>query len=426
MSKTTPTPPAQSGQIESPNPFELFWEQNKKLVNILIFGIVLAIVGNYAWKEMQLRKVNQLWGGLASSTGLDKGYAEDGSMMSFVQDNAQYMGFYRSMTISELVSSLSSQMSGLEQSALEAELTRVKGTAAEPLVVWAMAVRAAGNEDWDAAKKHAKALKDGFPKHFLCSTSDYPVQWREEIVKKDKKEDEDKKPKKDEKPEYKPAVSGSMVDLFVAHISREQAFRAANKRFYENVAPDSKETVTFTFKMDGGLEGSIKVQLYTSKAPLHVAALLKMAKEDGGWWKGMRIHQVIRQAGNVPGPAREGEIHFGLPKSKDDDRTTWLPEDPAEEHVIDWETNDLSHFPGMLVVEAGKDGKSQVERLVITTADVASGHDGARVIIGRVVEGLEFAQQIAEQELASENEETQGRGKLLDNITVSEVVVGGT
>jgi hypothetical protein len=122
------------------------------------------------------------------------------------------------------------------------------------------------------------------------------------------------------------------------------------------------------------------------------------------------------------------ELHLGLAITKtEDDRSKWtvVSSEVAEEHVVPWEDDGaLSHFAGVVAAMPHTDGKSQVERFVITGADVAQQWDGRRVIFARVVEGLPLVQRIiSDAAFPSEQDERAGRGAPQDDIRVKAVTV---
>ena len=47
------TPPSSLEGTQTPSPFEVLWERYKSLITTIIAAILLALVGNYAWKYFE-------------------------------------------------------------------------------------------------------------------------------------------------------------------------------------------------------------------------------------------------------------------------------------------------------------------------------------------------------------------------------------
>lgn len=421
------TPPQLEGQIEAPNPMELFWEKNKLLINAVLIAAVLAIAVNYGLRYMRQQEIDQRWGGLAIKSGMNLVYADGGSqkgLLGLGSGNPQMMStlalFYYGETKLELLSELPSSIRDADQSELVAFLAgEAKGTAAEPLTLWVLAHRAIGNQDWDQATARLDMLEEGFPDHFLCSKSAHPIQWRDQVETEVDPENEEGPEAEDgaTEPELLPARPGSAVSSVRARIISERQFRAEHPSFFEAPKPDFKQAVV----IDLGERGKFKIAFYDDKATQHRDAFLRLAGD--GFWTGQRIHQVTRQAEGQT-TDRPEEISFGLVSSKEDTISSWQnDEDLADEgNALPWESNDLSHFPFMVAAEPHTDGKSQIQRIVINVNDAAV-RDGSRVIFGQVVEGMDVISEILSAELSTESEEVAGRGRPVDFITIESVTV---
>ncbi len=418
-------PSGLEGQIDSPNSLELIWERYKRIVITIGLVIVAAIGAKYAIEYMDRQATNQKWSNMVSVAGLDSAYAE----LPAAPD-ANRLRFHFTQLRSRLLDNLEDDLKAVPLADLESRLADAKGDKSEePLLMWVLAVRKLAEEDYEGAKSMLTALSSGYPKHFLCTESSYPIQWRKEI----ENEEEDKKPRRpNEAPELEPAVAGSVVAHLVAAIDGELAFRAANTRFYAPVEPDSEKVAILEFADDDSdrFNGTLKIRFFEKHAPKHVAAFLKAAEE--GFYTDLRVHNVARKG---TGEAQQNlsvmripsELKFGLPITKtDDDRSKWHNSSGQvdESREIDWEDNNLSHFPGTLSAELSTGGKSQIERLILNAKDVALSSDGRRVIFGRVVEGLDFLERlIAEVEFQSETDDQIGRGVPADNIRIKSVTI---
>ncbi len=416
MSQTTPPP---HGQIDAPNPLELFWEKNKRIVLFGAFAAGVAILLNYGWQYMKRRELAQHWSQFAEASALDKGYAENASSWEMYKQfliprNPGYLVQYIEGAREDLVRKLPDDLAHADTPALE-RLAEGKDARA-PLARWLLANQAIANAQWDEAEQHLHRLQTDFPEHFLCVESPFPVQYREPVEHKDEN-GKVIEPDKNRPPELEPAQAGSAVGRMLAAVAAERSFRQEHPALYQPTEPESAETVTIQFKD----YGAVKIRLFTSRSPKTTEKFLQLAKD--GWWKGQRVYQIQRPAeGAPPQMADAGEMHFGWPSTTNDDTSTWKAADPDPDHLVVWEDNDLSNFPGTVAVEPAKEGKSDVERIVITSADEAR-QDGSRVIIGRVVEGLDVVKEIVNTNFADEQSAQSGRGRPDENITIESVTV---
>jgi cyclophilin family peptidyl-prolyl cis-trans isomerase len=132
----------------------------------------------------------------------------------------------------------------------------------------------------------------------------------------------------------------------------------------------------------------------------------------------MNVDEIRRPREGMEYPPRA--MHLGFASSKEADREKWVSTEPSS-HQLDFEENNLSHFPGAVAarIEAGE--KSCSDRFWIC-ADDSSSDDGSRVIFGYVVEGLDVIKKICEASLSAQDEQA-GVGKPTENITVTAVKV---
>ena len=413
------------GQIDAPNPVELFWEKNRKPILGLLVVAAIGIAINYAIAYYQRQQRNELWSTFATGTNLDAGYAADGEMLpviqSMLQQNQQQqqqtmfqmMGYYLGATRAELVSELPEDLRALSDQQLVQTREKLAGTPAEPLVLWLSAVRAQSKQEWDAALGWLDQLEKGFPEHFLCVETDYPPQYRAPVEKADKNE----KPKPGETPELVAAEPGSMVGELRGAIAREREFRAAHASLYQ--APEPAPSPEVQIKFESPFDRTIRIRFYPDAAPSAVEAFL--AQVRAGYYAGMIVDEVRRAPLGSVAPTPQ-QFHLGL--TKDTDRSTWAAAraKPSEAQV-EFEDNDLSHFPGMVALDAEADGKASAQRFWIVASD-APRLDGTRVIIGRVVEeDLPILEDIVGRAFADEQAENAGRGALLENIVVESATV---
>lgn len=422
MSQTTP--PALEGHIDAPSRLELFWENNKRVIYFGLVAVALAIGIKYAWAYKEQRARAETWSKFAVITALDQGYAKPNSMWdgllplisSNPQTGFQYLSqLYLPAVFGGLASDLPKQLASSD----EAELKRLAAGSDEraPLAAWVLANRAYYANEFDAAITGLRDLKQRFPTHFLCQDSPYPVQWRGD-VKQPEEENDAKDPKKPKKPELKPFASGNLVDAKIAQAEAEKQFRTEHSEYYIAPEPDSSETLVFEIAQ----AGTIKVKLFSSRAPEIAAALLQRARD--GWWVDQHVHQVERKAPGFSDPSRSpSHFEFGWPSSKSEDRSTWKVEDLPDESLLDWQATGVSLFPGMVSLPAGRDSKAQLERLIFNADDEAQSADGTRIVIGRVVEGLDVVRQIVDAEFADDKAAESGRGRPLEAFKITAVRV---
>lgn len=426
------TPARSQGQIEAPNPLEVFWEKNKRWVMAATAVVIVGLISNYVLAYYKQQQVNQRWNAFASATHLDSAYAEDG-MWSYLLQNAQNSGspqqaqqaaqMYLQITRGELTTELQADMKLLDPAKLDSEVAVAKGTTAEPLLLWVKAVRAAHLEDWQAARATLDQLEKGFPDHFLCLSTKYPPQARNVVEEEEPAEEPPAKVDERKKPQLQPPVPGSPVSLLRSQIDREEKFRQTETALYTAPEPDESPEVVIRF---APMDEEIRIRFYKDAAPKHVENFLELVRK-GEFYQGQRIDSVQRAGTSGPAQGSPRQLHFGLATSKENDRTLW---DEAEGKpsgvILDFEDNDLSHFAGMLAAEPeqGSDGKSSGERIWITANDAVQ-FDGQRVIFGRVVEGLDVVDGICDRAFVEEEMETTGRGKLQTNVTIDSITIVG-
>ncbi len=422
------TQPPVSGQIDTPNPIELFWEKNRRAVLVVLGLVVVAFVGVYGLEYLERQKQNQLWGKVAQGTALDQGYSTNGDMHHLLgmQTQQQFqtfnmMGMYLSNTQAELVSRLGDDVETVGAEQLSQLQQDVAGTDAEPLVLWLRAARAVRDRAWDTALAHLSDLESRFPNHFLCASSEFPPQYRP-AVETDEPEEEEPAQRSSEPPELEPAEAGSLVSRLRNQIAAQQGFESTNPQLFEAPQPDAEPTVVLSLNSDE----KIKIRFYKDAAPEHVASFLQRCRD--GFYDGLAIDMVERKGNNAFGGWVEA-MHIGLPATKSDDRSSWQAERTKDSGVqLEFEDNELSHFPGMVAAAKDPNGKSSGERIWINANDCAGRHDGDRVIFGRVVEGMDAVERICrEASFIDESAQNAGRGELLSTIRVDAVeIIGDT
>lgn len=135
-----------------------------------------------------------------------------------------------------------------------------------------------------------------------------------------------------------------------------------------------------TFEIQG--KGQVEVELYPDKAPKTVANFLKLAGE--GFYEGLIFHRVI-QGFMIQGGDPEGT---GMGGAKDK---------IAGEFAQNGVKNDLKHERGVLSMARSQHFDSASSQFFIVHQD-APHLDGAYAAFGRVVEGMDAVDKVAEGE----------------------------
>jgi cyclophilin family peptidyl-prolyl cis-trans isomerase len=197
-------------------------------------------------------------------------------------------------------------------------------------------------------------------------------------------------------------------------VKEQQRFRAEHPQLYEPPPPDPQPTVVVKLSNDQ----EFRVRFYREQAPKHVEAFLERVRS--GFYVGQAIDQVYRRGAAAAPRTSVEQMHFGLEASKSDDRSTWTDaRTQPSSTVLEFEDNDLSHFPGMVAAAPEAGGKSSGERIWITASDAAAEFDGRRVIFGRVVEGMEVVEYICrEASFLTEEMRNSGQGQLQLNLRI--------
>jgi cyclophilin family peptidyl-prolyl cis-trans isomerase len=222
--------------------------------------------------------------------------------------------------------------------------------------------------------------------------------------------DPEAKPTPGKRPELLPARSGSAVSMMRAQIEEAKGYVAPPQ--FERVQPPT-DAPKVKFELSNG--DSFVIALMREQAPAHVESFLALAAE--GYWKDMAVDEIQRPSEQLPFPR---QMHLGYASTRADDRTKWITTEPSE-HILDFEKNSLSHFPGAVSGNNEADGKSCADRFYVV-ADDAAMDDGGRVIFGYVVEGLDSIRDITAESMTAQ-EEQAGRGRPATTIRVTAVSV---
>ena len=351
------TPPRTDGQIDSPNPLELIWEKNKKLVLGLLVLIMVSIAGSYAWAYVKQKKVDKEWANFHESTnlvrGLERTVKQEDIPASFRDDERfkwQFMSHLLGVKQQELVTKLTEELEGADESLIQAQLKAAKGKKSEPWLLWVLANRSFALQEYEQASAHLQALENGFKGHFLCAVTDYPPQIRQEVPEEETEEEAKETAKKEEEEaKLLAAERGSPVSTLQAAIRKNRDFTEKHPHLFK--VQEAKGPEVFVMNTSFG---QIKLRLYSDQAPQHAAAFKELVSK--GFYDGMRIHKITKAPSDKSNPGAATTLRWGLEASKDDDRSKWLEADvdqTEEESLkpLDFEENNLSFFPGMLAAE---------------------------------------------------------------------------
>ncbi|MCA9001168.1 MAG: peptidylprolyl isomerase [Planctomycetes bacterium] len=127
--------------------------------------------------------------------------------------------------------------------------------------------------------------------------------------------------------------------------------------------------------------GDMTIEFFFDKAPGHVQNFVKLAKE--GFYDGTRFHRVI------PGFMIQG----GDPNTKEGERNTWGTGGPG--YQIKAEFNDVHHERGILSMARSQNPDSAGSQFFVCHGE-AGFLDGQYTVFGRLVEGFEALDAIAE------------------------------
>ncbi len=375
------TPPSNLQGTETPSPFEVLWERYKSLIMTIIAAILIALVGNYAWKTMDQKAVDEKWSKFSANIGIADTYVD------FAKANE----------------SLTTAVEGMEMATLESGLAGSDDTQ-RPYFLLAIARKAMIDKDWDRATAELTKLESEFPSHSLVTKTKSPPQGRDEI-----------KPEDGAKPsdiQFEPSTEGSVVSLMRNQIAQAKGFELP-AAFQKPEVPADAAKVKITF----GDYGSATFALMPQAAE-HTKKFLELAKqEEGGFWNGLAVDEIQRGTESFERPYA---MHFGFASTREDDRTKWTTTEPSE-NQLDWEETGLSHFEGAIAARQEADGKSCADRIWVYIDDQAN-LDGSNVVFGYVVEGLDVLRSICEAGMSAE-EEDRGFGRPSENIRVTAVEV---
>lgn len=153
---------------------------------------------------------------------------------------------------------------------------------------------------------------------------------------------------------------------------------------YEFEGFDGKPVYRITVTQGESELGKMKAELYPEIAPKHVRNFDSLVAID--FYDGTAFHRVI------PGFMIQG----GDPNSKDKPMNTWGRGDPSQKN-IPAEFNDMKHVKGVISAARSSDPNSATSQFFIMHAN-APHLDGKYTAYGKVIEGIEIVDKIAQVE----------------------------
>lgn len=369
---------------QAPAPLELLWDRYRSLIFTIIGAAFAALLIHYGLRYFNQKAEDEKWSAFVASIGAQDFYVD--------ADKARH-------SLTEAIAEI--PLESLQQSYVSAVAVQ------KPFYLLAIARRAMLDKNWEAAERALADLETGYPQHSLVKSSPMPVQSRDEDTKEEEKNQSARK-----KQEWKPAKAGSIVGLMREQLAVERAFTFPSGFAKPEIPSDATKV-----RVEMGDRGSFVIALMP-QAPLLRDAFLDLAKApDGGFWKGIAVDEIQRP---TKGFELSRKLHIGYPSTKDDDRTKWTPTEDSE-HQVAFEDTGLSHFPGAVAADPGKDDKACADRFWINVDDLAT-QDGSDVVFGYVVEGLDVLKRICEAGMSAQEEE-RGSGRPTENIRVTAVEV---
>ena len=131
-------------------------------------------------------------------------------------------------------------------------------------------------------------------------------------------------------------------------------------------------------------KGDLVVRFSSEHAPGHVRNFAKLAQD--GFYDGLAFHRIIKNF----------MIQGGCPNTREGAKGT--PGTGGPGHTIDAEFSDLEHCRGVLSMARSGDPNSAGSQFFIVHAEHSKSLDGSYTVFGRVVEGLDVLDAIANVE----------------------------
>ena len=396
-------PPQMEGQVDTPNPVELFWEQHQKAIMAVAMVVLLGVAALYAKRHYDAVQRNLVASRFAEVTGL--------SLILTQKTQGRWSMFI----------DLDAHLAKVDRADLESYIAKEAPVECRPWAIWVSAKCHLLHAEPDQAESRLTKLKESFPDHILCALQVYPPQTRDPVEEEGNGKKDKDKPKnpRDEKPVLLPPVSGSPVDQLLASIRDNRKFQKEHPGLFVPVEPKGKVVELLLNNT------KVVVQLYEQAAPKHVEHFLKLVRE--GFYDRQKVYKIQRDPVDAKQPREPQLIHLGLAKTKETGDTAEWDKAAAEasQTILDFPTTEaakkLSFFPGMLAAENEKDGKVSGERVFLAANDCAGSMDGSFVILGKVISDITELQKLVTEEInfTSGDEAKVGVGKPSEPIEIS-------
>jgi len=128
-------------------------------------------------------------------------------------------------------------------------------------------------------------------------------------------------------------------------------------------------------------KGTMVVTFFAEQAPKHARSFLELAQK--GYYDGVAFHRIVRNF----------MIQTGCPNSKKG--AVGQPGTGGPGYRLQAEFNDIKHTRGILSMARSRDPNSAGSQFFIVHSDHANFLDGQYTVFGKVEEGLEVLDQIA-------------------------------
>jgi len=237
--------------------------------------------------------------------------------------------------------------------AIAAMQDELSGTAAG---AWSLYMEAQGQRkdgDYDAALATLQEIKAAYPEHPLV---------------------------KDRKTYGESATPLNAIERLTKVFTSERDWHASQPQLFAN-AELPADAPRVRFQTD---HGDFVVGLYADRAPKHVENFL--AKVNDGYYEGLKFHRSA----------------FGMMIETGDPTTRDAGSDPirwgqtGSDDVVEDEDSGLFHFGGVLSANTLAGAEGSDGGLISFTAQAVHFRDGANVVFGAVIEGLDVVEEIAQ------------------------------
>ena len=169
-----------------------------------------------------------------------------------------------------------------------------------------------------------------------------------------------------------------LIHILTALLAGVMLLASCGSAAEENTTEITGETIMVQIEMENG--GIIKLELYPDKAPITCENFVKLAKD--GFYDGLIFHRVIKdfmiQGGDPTGTGMGG-----------------ADKNIKGEFKVNGVANDISHVRGVISMARSRSYDSASSQFFICHAD-AKYLDGQYAAFGKVIEGMEVVDEIAE------------------------------